>query len=249
MAKKSKKVTATKTATKKIAPIKWLTREVQVSEIAFTPNNYKIKTDLGKERLQTSLNKFGLAGTAVLNPFSSGDMKKLGVPDVKGKKYVLIDGNSRVTEALENGWKKISISYPAKALSIKDFKEMSKMFDFAVAGDVDTDRILGDKGNTADFYAAWGLEPDMIQAVEKMGSKAKISNELEYPEEGSVKFKGKNGTKAPEVSDVRMVQAFFNVEQEEKFRKMEILLLKKFNTDNTTDVIYKSVEFAFKSKK
>jgi hypothetical protein len=231
-------------AGKKIAPIKWLTKDVYVSEVAFTPNNYKIKTDLGKERLQTSLNKFGLAGTAVVNPFSLSDMKKLGVPDLKGKKYVLIDGNSRMTEAIENGWKKITVSYPAKALSFKDFKEMSAMFDFAKAGDVDTERILGDLGKTGDFYAAWGLEPDMVKAVEKMGSKANISKDLEYPEEGTGK---KNGKKAgvPDQSDTRMVQLFFTSKQEEQFRKWEEKGLKKFKVDNTTDFVY----FALKSLK
>lgn len=241
MTKKAKNKEAAKPS-KKIAPIKWKTKEVNVSEVAFTPNNYKIKTDLGKERLQTSLNKFGLAGTAVVNPFTTAEMKKLGVPDLKGKKYVLIDGNSRMTEAVENGWKKITVSYPAKPLSLKDFTEMSAMFDFAKAGDVDTDRILGDIGKTDDFYAAWGLEPSMVSRVEKMGAKAQIGKDLEYPEEGNGAASKGKAAKAPEVSDVRMVQLFFSEKQEAEFRKMEEKGLKKFKVNNTTDFVYASLK-------
>lgn len=242
MAKKKKttKKDAPKAA-KKIAPIKWKTKEVLVSQIAFTPNNYKIKTDLGKERLQTSLNKFGLAGTAVVNPFSTSDMKKMGVTDLGGKKYVLIDGNSRVTEAIENGWKKITVSYPAKPLSAKDFKEMSAMFDFAKAGDVDTERILGELGSTKDFYAAWGLEPDMEERVKKMGANAQIGKELEYPEEAGGSKKGKKST-TPEASDIRMVQLFFTEKQEIEFRKWEDKGLKKFKVSNITDFVYAAIK-------
>lgn len=244
MAKTKKKGAAKNAAkqSKKIAPIQWRGKDVLVSEIAFTPNNYKIKTDLGKERLQTSLNKFGLASSVVVNPFSPAEMKKLGVTDIKGKKYILVDGNSRMTEAIENGLKKISISYPAKALSVKDFTEMSAMFDFAKAGEVDTDRILGDIGKTDDFYAAWGLEPDMVKTVEKMGAKANISKDLEYPEEGEGAAKSKKNGKAPEVSDMRMVQLFFNEKQEAEFRKWEDKGLKKFKVSNTTDFVYAALK-------
>lgn len=238
-----KKSTTPQKSSKKIAPIKWQTRKVKVNEIAFTPNNYKIKTDLGKERLQTSLNKFGLAGTAVVNLFTAAEMKKIGVPapEIKGKKYVLIDGNSRVTEAIENGWTTIDISLPAKPLSVKDFVEMSAMFDFAKAGEVDTDRITGELGKTDDFYAAWGLEPDMVKRVEQMGNKAVISKDMEYPEEGDGKKKGKKDA-VPEVSDVRMVQLFFSEKQEAEFRKWEDKGLKKFKVENTTDFVFMALK-------
>jgi hypothetical protein len=227
---------------KKIASIKWTPKEVNINEIAYTPNNYKIKTDLGSERLDTTLSKFGLAGTTIVNPFSLPDMKKLGVPDMKGKKYVLIDGNSRVLKAIENGERKVWVSIPNKPLNIKDFTEFSAMFDFAKAGDVDLDRILGDLGKKEDFYLAYKLEPDMISIVESMGSKANISKDLEYPEEGKGSSKGKKGAKAPEVSDMRMVQLFFNEKQEAEFRKWEDRGLKKFKSDNTTDFVFNALK-------
>jgi hypothetical protein len=221
-----------------IAPVVWKSKEALLSEIAFTPKNYKIKTDLGRERLQTSLGKFGLANSVTVNPFSPADMKKLGVTDLKGKKYVLIDGNSRVTEAMEKGIKKISISYPAKPLSIVAFREMSAMFDFAKAGEVDLDRIQGDLGSMSDFYKAWGLEIPFEQ-LEKMGSKAD-TKELLYPEEGT----GKNGKKTaePMVSDVRMVQLFFTEKQEAEFRKMEERSQKKLKHENTTDFVWNALK-------
>jgi hypothetical protein len=228
---------------KKIAAIKWIPKEVLINEIAYTPKNYKIKTDLGSERLDTTLGKFGLAGTTIVNPFSLADMKKLGVPDMKGKKYVLIDGNSRVLKATENGDKKIWVSIPNKPLNIKDFTEFSAMFDFAKAGEVDIDRILGDLGKTEQFYHAYGLEPDMVKKVEQMGNKASIAKELEYPEEGNgASSKAKKNGKAPEVSDVRLVQLFFTEKQEAEFRKWEDKALKKFKVSNTTDFVYAALK-------
>ena len=242
MAKKSKPKAPSKkeaiATVKKIAAIKWGPKEISISEIAYTPNNYKIKTDLGSERLDTTLSKFGMAGTAIVNPFSPADMKKLGVADIKGKKYVLIDGNSRVAKAIENGDKKIWVSIPNKPFNIKDFTEFSAMFDFAKAGEVDIDRILGDLGKTEQFYAAYGLEPDMMAKVEQMGAKANIAKELEYADEGDGKAgPGKKNGKVPEQSDIRMVQLFFSEKQEEQFRKWEDKGLKIFKVENTTDFV------------
>ena len=75
--------------------ITWSSKLVQVSKIKPTPTNYKIKTDLGKERLALSLKKFGLAGTVVLNT-----------------DFTLIDGNSRLEEAKKEKQKTIWASFP-----------------------------------------------------------------------------------------------------------------------------------------
>jgi len=47
--------------------ISWTPKLVNVADVKPTEKNYKIKTDIGKERLQLSLKMFGLAGTVVVN--------------------------------------------------------------------------------------------------------------------------------------------------------------------------------------
>lgn len=206
--------------------ITWKSKTVAVSKIKPTPQNYKIKNALGQERLKMSLAKFGLAGTVVCNT-----------------DYTLIDGNSRLEQEKAKGRKNIEVSVPNRKLSPQEFKEMSAMFDFAKAGEVDLERIQGDLGTKADFYKNWNLQVPM-HLLEKLGNKASIGKPnsktngtaLEYPEEGE--------TEAI-VSDSRMVQLFFNVKQEEEFRKIEEKLKKRFKTNNTTDTVLK----AFKSFK
>jgi hypothetical protein len=217
------------TTSKKInVKITWSSKEVNVSDVLPTPNNYKIKTELGKQLLQTSLNRFGLAGTAVVNPQL-----------VKGKptgKYILIDGNSRREEAIENQKKKMWVSVPDKPLGKDDFEEMAAMFDYAVAGNVDLDRIKKDKGNTSDFYNRWGMEVPMA-LLEKMGNNTDVSK-LQYP--GS---KGKKAEEAaPTERDIKMVNLFFSTKEEEEFRKIEEKLAKRFKTNDTTSTVFKALK-------
>jgi len=205
--------------------ITWKSKVVPVAKIKPTPTNYKIKNALGQERLKTSLAKFGLAGTVVCNT-----------------DFTLIDGNSRLEQVKAKGQKNIEVSIPNRKLTPQEFKEMSAMFDFAKAGEVDLERIQGDLGTKADFYKQWDLQVPM-HLLEKLGSKSKVGNNgnsapgLQYPEEGE----GKELI----TSDSRMVQLFFNVKQEVEFRKIEEKLMKKFKTSNTTDTVLK----AFKSFK
>lgn len=219
------------------APVKsisWSSKRVKAKDINPTPNNCKIKSDLGKERLQMSLSKFGRAGTVVVNPA------------VKAGKFDLIDGNSRWEEVMERNPNEVmEVSVPNRRLSPTEYKEMSAMFDFAKAGEVDTDRIVGELGTSKDFFAKWGLEMPM-EMLAKMG-KNSSTEDLEYPEEGEPKSKGKKGEE-PKVSTIKMVQAFFTEQQEESFRKMEQKLCVSLKVNNTTDIIFKCVEIVFKSK-
>jgi hypothetical protein len=204
--KKAKAVKATAKA------IEWTSKLVEVSKIKPTPNNYKIKTDLGKERLQQSLKQFGLAGNVVIST-----------------DFVLIDGNSRLEEAKAKGLKKIWASMPSRPLTAKEFTEMSAMFDFAKAGEVDIERIQKELGTSADFYERYKMEIP-LNLLEKMGKnteRAAVVKNLEYPEE------------QVEQSDSKIVQLFFNTKQEAEFRKIEEKLKKKFKTDNTTDTVLK----------
>lgn len=221
-----------KTKVKSNGQITWRSVEALVKDVKPTPNNYKIKTDLGKERLQQSLKMFGLAGNAVCNWGS----KAMKVTDL-----TLVDGNSRLEEAREKGLKKIWVSVPSRWLTPKEFQEMSAMFDFAKAGEVDMDRIKGDLGSSTDFFNKWKMEVPM-KLLEQMGSKQSL-NGLEYPGE---KKNGNGVAVAGPTGDICMVNLFFTIKQEEEFRKWEQQLMKKFKTDNTTMTVYKALKSIIK---
>jgi hypothetical protein len=202
----------------KIKKITWSPKQVLVKDVKPTPNNYKIKTDLGKERLNHSLSLFGIAGTVVVNT-----------------DLCLIDGNSRLEEARERGEKKIWVSVPDRKLSPKEFTEMSAMYDFAKAGEVDMDRIKGDLGSAKKFYEDWGMEVP-LSLLDNLGANAPVdrqqAKELEYPE----------NVVDPEKAIVT-VQLFFTAKEEREFRKIEEVLKKRFKVDSVTDCVLK----AFKS--
>lgn len=202
--------------------ITWKSVLVETKKIKPTPNNYKLKTDLGKQRLQKSLSLFGLAGNVICN-----------------QDFTLIDGNSRLEQALENGEKKIWVSVPNRKLSPKEFQEMSSMYDFAKAGEVDINRIQKELGTTADWYKKWNIETPLA-VLAKMGN----GNTDEYVEEGVITAKPTKGKKGaqPVVSSIRMVQLFFDEQQEKEFRIMEERLKKKFKVETTTDVVWKALK-------
>jgi hypothetical protein len=207
----------------KTKTISWNPKLVDVKLIKPTTNNYKIKTDLGKQRLQASLGSFGLAGTVIVNT-----------------DFMLIDGNSRLEEAKEKGEKKIWVSLPDRKLSPKEFQEMSAMYDYAKAGEVDIDRIKGELGTTEDFYKKYGMAVPLA-LLEKLGAKAELSK-LDYPEEG------KGSSSDMPVSDIVMVQLFFSAKQESEFRKIEEKLKVKYKTTNVTDTVLRAFKELSKGK-
>jgi hypothetical protein len=187
----------------------WKTKEVLVKDIKPTPNNYKIKTELGRSRLTNSLNKFGLASTVVVNT-----------------DLCLIDGNSRVEQAKERGIKKIEVSFPNRKLTSKEFSEMSRMYDFAKAGEVDLDRIKQDHGSAVKFYEEWGLEVP-LQLLDKLGANTVVE-----------RAKGKDIVEKDVVEDVVFkVELFFDQKEEKLFRKLEEQHAKKLKTKSTTDTV------------
>lgn len=204
----------------KIKPITWAPKKVEVKAIKATPNNYKIKTDLGKERLQQSLKMFGLAGTVIVNT-----------------DLTLIDGNSRLIEAKEAGEKYMYVSMPSRKLTPKEFQEMSAMYDYAKAGEVDIERIEGELGTTEDFFKKWGMTVPM-HLLDKLGNKSVNVEDLSL----SSNVKKNKEQIVGDVSDIRMVNLFFSAKQEAEFRKIEEKLMKKFKTSNTTDTVFKALK-------
>lgn len=202
---------------KKLPKITWKPIEVDIRKVRPTPKNYKIKTDLGRERLTQSLEMFGLASTVVCNTDLS-----------------LIDGNSRLEQARERGEKKIWVSVPNRKLTPKEYVEMSAMYDFAKAGDIDMERIEGDLGTKEDFYKKWNLEVPM-HLLDKLGNGFKPDSKGSKIEEGG---KGKKAAVSlPD--DVFLVQLFFNEKEETEFRKLEEKLKVKFKATSTTELVLK----------
>lgn len=195
-------------------PITWKTKETDVSKIKPTPNNFKIKNALGSERFLTSLKNFGLAGAVVCNLDNT-----------------LIDGNSRVEQAKIKGLKKIDVSYPSRLLTAKEYTEMAALFDFAVAGDVDIERIEKEIFKTKDIYAKWGM-PVPMELLDSMGVNAKVKLNVAKEKEVEV----------IEQPSVMKVELFFTPEQEQQFRKIEERLMKKFKTKSTTETVFKALK-------
>lgn len=200
----------------KFSPIKWTPKEVEVRKIKPTPKNYKIASDLGKQRLAKSLELFGIAGTVVVNT-----------------DLTLIDGNSRLEQAKERGEKKVWVSVPNRKLTRKEFEMMSAMYDFAVAGDVDEEGIKRDLGTHEDFYKMWGMQVP-AGLLDKMGAKSK------GPKISVSESKGGKIVADSPVDDTRKVELFFTVKEESLFRKLEDKLAKKFKSIGTTDTVLRA---------
>lgn len=202
--------------------INWYNVEVLTANIQPTDKNYKIRNALGAERLAKSLELFGLAGSVVCNwQKSVGDVKSI----------MLVDGNSRLEKAMEQGKKKIWVSVPDRKLTPKEFREMSAMFDLAKAGDVDMERIQGDIGKTKDFYDQWNLKVP-ASLLNKLGSKQL----KDYRKEKANKKTNSTALKVGEdrnLNDVVMIQLIYSKAESETFRKIEAVLAAKFKTKTT----------------
>jgi hypothetical protein len=112
--------------------ITWEPKKVKVSDLKENPDNPKIINEQGKKRLHKSLQKFGLAGTIVVN-----------------KDLSIIDGHSRKKDLTEDGVKEVWVSVPSRQLTEKEYKEFNAIFDIAKAGDPDMQMIeetLGEEG-------------------------------------------------------------------------------------------------------
>ena len=196
--------------------IKWRSIEVLTANILPTEKNYKIRNALGRERLTQSLKLFGLAGNVIVNPTG------------KSGKYMLIDGNSRLELAIESKEKKIAVSIPSRKLTPKEFQEMSAMFDYAKAGDVDMERIHGDLGKTKDFFDKWGLAvPKAL--LNKLG-KNQLNTYKKTKEEKKSKSTALKITDDRDLNDMVMIQLLFSQHEAQSFREMESKLAARFKT-------------------
>lgn len=211
----------------KFGSLIWKPREVLTASLKSTPDNYKIKTDIGRERLQSSLGEFGLAGTCIVVQLTAA------FKGIKPNDLVIVDGNSRHVEALEQGLKKLWVSMPQRKLTPKEFQEMSAMYDFAKAGEVDLERIEKELGTSVDFYDKYKMNVPM-HLLDNMGAKAKLVRDLEFPADAEKELEGR------QMTDIHQVQLLFTGKQLEQFRRMEDVLKEQFKTKAVTDTVLRS---------
>ncbi len=189
--------------------IKWRSVEVLISKIKPTPNNFKLKTEVGGLRFKASVDNFGLAGTVIIN-----------------SDYTLIDGNSRVEKAKELGHKKIWVSMPDRKLTPKEFTEFAAMYDFAKAGEVDIERIKDELGNTESFFKSWGMDIPM-KAQQKLKEMENAKIEARPALKKEEQFKELN---------YKPLTLSFNVKDADEYLSIAESLYKHFKTDNLTDL-------------
>lgn len=206
----------------KLKPIKWKTVSVPVSKIKPTPNNFKLKTEDGTARFNTSVEKYGLAGAVILNA-----------------DFTLIDGNNRWQKAKEQGLKNIDASMPDRKLTPKEFTEFAAMYDMARAGEVDVLRIKQELGTTASFFKDWGFEMPKA-SLDKLA-------ELEKNEAiiNPMAKKSKEETKEVETSRITLI---FTPEEAREYLQLAESLYAKFKVDNVTDLSLKALRFIKKMK-
>jgi hypothetical protein len=194
----------------KTKPINWKTTRIETRLIKPTPNNFKLKTAEGLSRLETSLERYGMAGSLILN-----------------KDLTLINGNSRWEKAQAQKIKYLECSLPDRMLTVKEFTEFAAMFDFAVAGEVDLLRIKEELGTHDSFFKAWNI-PIPTKALNKLA-------EMERNEAviNPTQAKAKAGPK--EIATTRITLLLTKDEYDEYIRIAEGLYT-QFKVDNVTDL-------------
>lgn len=205
-------------------PITWKTVSVDVKKIKPTPNNFKLKTEEGLLRFRTSVKKFGLAGTVILNT-----------------DFTLIDGNTRWEKAKEQGLKKIDASVPSRKLTPKEFNEFSAMYDAARAGEVDVLRIKEELGTTASFFKDWGFELPKT-ALSKLAEMEKTEGVVNPTASREIKEE----SQAIETSRITLI---FRPEESAEYLRLAESLYSKFKVDNITDLSLKALRYVKKNMK
>lgn len=205
----------------KTETIKWKNIEVPISKIKPTPNNFKIKSEEGTKRFETSVSNYGLAGAVILN-----------------SDFTLIDGNTRVDKARELGHTKIWASMPNRKLLWQEFQEFVAMYDLARAGDVDLIEIKKQLGATKDFFKRWGIEiPE--EALSRLDEMEKNENVIS-PTEKVVK-----GVQVTQDTTLQPISLIFTTQEAARYIKMAEGLYERFGVFNVTELsmeILKSIK-------
>lgn len=202
--------------------LNWKVVQVAISKIKPTPNNFKLKTEEGLSRFKHSVEKFGLAGSVIINT-----------------DFTLIDGNTRLEKAKELNHKKIWAAMPDRKLTPKEFNEFSAMYDMAKAGEVDLDRIKNELGTHEQFFKDWGLELPK-EAINKL-------TEMEL-NEANIKPRTAKEVQISESNQLARITLLFDKAQAEEYLRIAESLYAKFKVDNITDLSLAALRFIKKSK-
>lgn len=204
--------------------INWRSIEVLVAKIKPTPNNFKLRTEAGLARFRHSIKKFGRAGTVVLNA-----------------DYTLIDGNTRIEDAIEVGEKKVWASIPDRKLTPKEFTEFAAMFDMARAGEVDVLRIKEELGTTKSFFKDWGMEMPGA-ALNKLAELE--ANEAVVNPTASRKI----ADEAKEIA-LKPISLLFTASESKEYITIAESLYKRFKVDNVTDLSLAALKYVKRQAK
>jgi hypothetical protein len=203
--------------------IKWKNAVIEVSKIKPTPNNYKLKTEDGTNRLAHSIDKYGMAGQVILNA-----------------DFTLINGNSRWELAKRKKEKTLNCSIPNRLLTKKEFTEFSALFDAAVAGEVDMLRIKEELGTSASFFKEWGFDmpKQTLSKLAEIEANEKVINPT---------ASRKIDEKAKEIA-LSPISLLFTRDESKKYIEIAESLYKKYKVDNVTDLSMKLMLQAKKLK-
>tara|TARA_R100001443_G_scaffold11427_3_gene20997 strand:- start:5593 stop:6183 length:591 start_codon:yes stop_codon:yes gene_type:complete len=187
--------------------------EKNIRDLKQAEYNPRQLTEQQHKELVESLEKFGFVDPILINKN-------------KSRKNVIIGGHQRVKVATMLGIAKVpcvelDLSLEKeKELNVRLNKNTGEWDWDMLANNFDTDDLL----NWGFIEQELGVDSSLTFEVNN-----NYDETIEYPEDA-------------QTSHVRMIQLFLNDETEPVFKKMELELRKKFETDNLTDTVFKSLE-------
>tara|TARA_R100000655_G_scaffold18666_3_gene39165 strand:- start:5593 stop:6183 length:591 start_codon:yes stop_codon:yes gene_type:complete len=187
--------------------------EKNIRDLKQAEYNPRQLTEQQHKELVESLEKFGFVDPILINKN-------------KSRKNVIIGGHQRVKVATMLGIAKVpcvelDLSLEKeKELNVRLNKNTGEWDWDMLANNFDTDDLL----NWGFIEQELGVDSSLTFEVNN-----NYDQTIEYPEDA-------------QTSHVRMIQLFLNDETEPVFKKMELELRKKFETDNLTDTVFKSLE-------
>lgn len=198
---------------KKQKTIQWRVKRIPISKIKPTPNNFKLKTEDGLARFNSSVERYGRAGAVIVN-----------------KDFTLINGNTNIAKAKELGETMVDASIPDRQLTAREFLEFSAIFDEARAGQVDLLRIKKEIGSTNGFFKAFGLKMDQV-VLDNLA-------ELEKAD-GKIIATKQSLDKPKQVAGPSPLTLLFTAQENQTVMKKAESLYTKYKVDNITDLVYK----------
>ena len=187
-------------------------QEIEIDQIIPYINNPR--KNLNSDKVASSIKEFGFQQPIVLD-----------------NSYKIIVGHTRYEASKKLGLKKVPVVIAdltptqAKAYRIADNRlNQDASWDTKLLN-LEFNDLIGDNYNL-DHLGFTNDELDNLFLKDEKGSEEEL-NPDDFPDE--------------EISDVKMVQLFFNKENDEKFRQAIDKIYKKHNIDNISDAVLRAV--------